>query len=363
MINKISGENRGDLLRERIFKPMGLKRTMLDFPTKNESNFANAYNTLDNTLPVEIQTVRATATTFTGAAAGLRTCVKDLLVLYQAFLQAAGDQFATRKTSTPGSPLKQVSCLMSAQIPLDQETLNEASYAYGWVRAQLPGPLGAVGCNPSLMPDGTPIMGKDAPSRLVLYHQGSLPGALSATFLVPESETVVVVMTNSLSLCDTPDWVGQLMLEELFEIPERNDYMAAATASVAKNLEWFSNVTEELRQKQKQNTSSRPLEVYVGVYWNAVKTMKIVVTLERGDLYWSVQGLKSEKYVLAHYHDDVFSWLRPRNELVARGRWVDQGAEFWLIRFGATEGGDVDHLAWVHELEVSDGETFRRKEQ
>jgi hypothetical protein len=65
--------------------------------------------------------------------------------------------------------------------------------------------MGAMGCNPSLMPDGMPIVGKGVPSRLVIYHQGSLPGALSAVALMPETETAIVVMSNSLALNDSPD--------------------------------------------------------------------------------------------------------------------------------------------------------------
>ena len=65
--------------------------------------------------------------------------------------------------------------------------------------------MGAVGCNPSLMPDGMPIVGKGVPSRLVIYHQGSLPGALSAVVLIPGTETAIVVMSNSLALNDSPD--------------------------------------------------------------------------------------------------------------------------------------------------------------
>jgi hypothetical protein len=63
--------------------------------------------------------------------------------------------------------------------------------------------MGAVVRNPGLMPDG-----KSAPSSLVLYHQGSLPGALYAVLLVPQNHTAIVVMTNSLALCGTPDWVA-----------------------------------------------------------------------------------------------------------------------------------------------------------
>lgn len=96
-------------------------------------------------------------------------------------------------------------------------------------------------------------------------------------------------------------------MEELFEVPERNDYIAATTASVAKNLEWFPTMTNKLQRKRKRNTSSKPPKAYVGVYWNAVKMMKIVVTIENGKLYWSIRGLESEKYVLEHYYDDLYS--------------------------------------------------------
>jgi hypothetical protein len=80
-----------------------------------------------------------------------------------------------------------------------------------------------------------PVVGKGAPSQLVIYHQGSLPGALAAVILIPDTESAIVILTNSLSLNDTPDWIGQLILEEVLDVPERNDYIRAAESSVAEN--------------------------------------------------------------------------------------------------------------------------------
>jgi hypothetical protein len=88
-------------------------------------------------------------------------------------MRAANDQFESGETSTPGSPLKQVNYLMSAKIPINGPTKNEASYGFGWARVQLPGTMGGVGCNPPLMPGGMPIVGRGVPSKLVVYHQGS----------------------------------------------------------------------------------------------------------------------------------------------------------------------------------------------
>ena len=101
------------------------------------------------------------------------------------------------------SPLKQVNYLKSAAIQKNGPTLNEASYGFGWAQVQLPGTMGAVGCNPPLMPDSMPIVG--VPSRLVIYHQRSLPVTLSAVLLMPDARTAMVTMASSLALNDCPD--------------------------------------------------------------------------------------------------------------------------------------------------------------
>jgi CubicO group peptidase (beta-lactamase class C family) len=122
VINKVSGSSWADLLRDRILKPLNLSRTLLDYPAPDDGNVAKAYEALDDASPVEIHTVKATKKIMSGAAAGLRTCTKDLLVLYDAFMTVANAQFASGNTSTPNSPLKQVNHLMSAAIPINGPT-------------------------------------------------------------------------------------------------------------------------------------------------------------------------------------------------------------------------------------------------
>jgi Domain of unknown function (DUF3471) len=150
------------------------------------------------------------------------------------------------------------------------------------------------------------------------------------------------------------------VLEEILEVPQdkKNDYIEAARTTAAQTLKWYPTVTAELSRTQKHNTSAKNLELYTGTYWNSIKTMKMVVTVEMNSLYYAVQGLESEKYILEHYEDDVFTWIRPRNELAARGWWVDQGPEFWKIKFRLDGDGNVDRLNWVHDVEFTEGETF-----
>lgn len=100
------------------------------------------------------------------------------------------------------------------------------------------------------------------------------------------------------------------------------------------------------------------LTEYVGTYWNAIRVMEIVVTLEDGVLYWAQQGLETERFTLNHYQDDIFTWLQPRNELVKRGRWVDQPKVFWKVRFRSSDANQVDILSWAHDLQIPEGEDY-----
>ena len=359
VVEQISGQRWDKVLESRILKPLGLTRTSA-MTKENDGNTAKAYAVLDDRTPTEVAGVQAAANVFGGASGGIRSCVKDLLKFYQELMRASKHQFSTGQASTPGSPLKQVAHLLSSKIPLEQISLRENSYALGWVRSQLPSPMGAVGLNPKLVPNGMPFVGKGGPSRLVVYHQGSLPGALASVILLPETQSAIVVMTNTLALNDCADWVGQLVLETLIRVKDKNDYLELSRRSAASSLAWHSTVDAALKKNQVLGTSPRNLEAYTGTYTNAIKTMKIEVTQEDNKLYFALHGLESEMYELTHYQYDVFTWLRPRNELAGRGRFTHQGSLYYMLRFTAGYHDKIDKLAWAHDADVPDGEIFQK---
>ena len=108
-----------------------MQRTYFQSRSSNTENVAKCYNTLDNGTPTPIDSVKTGDDGFGGSSGGIRTCVKDLLKLYSVFLVSATDQFANGRTSTEGSPLKQVNHLMSAKVPMNQPTLRKSSYGFG----------------------------------------------------------------------------------------------------------------------------------------------------------------------------------------------------------------------------------------
>lgn len=170
-------------------------------------------------------------------------------------------------------------------------------------------------------------------------------------------------MTNTLALNDCADWVGQLVLEALIGTEDKNDYLEIARRSVANSLAWHPTVEAALKRNHVHGTSPRNLEEYIGTYASSIKTMKIEVTQGDNKLHFALQGLESEKYELTHYQDDIFTWLRPRNELAARGRFTHQGFLYYLLRFSAGDDGKIAALAWAHDADIPDGEIFDKESQ
>lgn len=102
--------------------------------------------------------------------------------------------------------------------------------------------------------------------------------------MVPEHRAAIFVMTNSLSFNDCPDWVFQLLLQEILDAPNRNDYVKLSKESAEKSLQWFKDTSAALDKERINNTSPKPLEAYVGTYWNY---LRIDVTLDDGELSWA----------------------------------------------------------------------------
>lgn len=353
-IENLSGQTFHDFVQARILSPFGLERTYMKTPPRGSEDVAKSYNALDDGTPYLIGSPSIGDEGPGSASGGMRSCATDLMKLYGAFMQSFKHQFRTGQTSTPGSSIKQAAQIMSAKVPMFPTSMNEASYGMGWARVQLPNTLGHIGLNGRLMPLGMPVVGKGVPSQLVLYHQGTLPGALAGVFLLPETETIILVLSNSLALTDVPDWVGQMVLQELLNVPdsEKVDFTRPAEASISINLEWESCITHGLRiSRGPAPRPGRDLNCYAGEYVNANGVFKTVVSGHHGKLYLSFQGLDSEKYELEPYDGDIFTWFRPRNELSRRGRWVlgnDRDPSFWKLEFGE-ENDNITHLSWRHD--------------
>ena len=282
-------------------------------------------------------------------AGGIKSSLNDVMSFYEVWMKSVIAQFDGSTDSTPRSPFKQCRKIASHHASFEGSSLREQGYGLGWARAQLPGQLGRIVFNPIIGEE--PIAGKGGRSRLVLYHHGLMPGSTSAALLVPELQLGVVVLQNSMPVIDTADFIAQLLLEALLEVPEPNDYVSLSQSFYDKAIGHVERVHKQLDGDRAPGTRPRPLSQYEGRYWNSLGNFYIDISIntqtETTDgMIMMMNGLPLQTYKLEHHHFDTFSWAMPYDEMVRRGRVLSYEAEYYLIGFEAS-GKNVAKLLWA----------------
>jgi CubicO group peptidase (beta-lactamase class C family) len=360
VFQEVGGQSWDSMLHGRFFGPLGLTRTDATGNRDDFENISNAYTVLDDGTPVEVPMTPQSGKTIMGAAGGVVSCVDDLLVIYGSMLKACIDQFENGTTVTPGNPFEQLATTMSAHTMMPGPSFRESSYGMGWMRTELPNQMCKIGQNYALL-GGAPVVGKGAPSKLVIAHYGSMPGSFSGVNIFPETESAIVFLANTTPLCDIADWTTQLLTQTLFDFPEKNDYVHWVSKTVEAELAWHSRITSDMERSRKPGTSPRSFDEYVGRYVNAAGNLLLETKSKDDKLFILFEGRDDEAFPLQHYLDDTFSWLQSRNELVSRARSVLQGASYYMIRFEAGKEGTINRLFWSHDSQLPEGEEYVRE--
>ena len=332
IIEELTGEAWDVQVHQRVFEPLQLARTDARGRFNDCENVSTPYMALDDATPVPIPQTPVSASTLNGAAGGIRSCVQDLLVLYKAVLTACIDQFETGNTSIENSVFKNLTQTMSPHSQLPGHSLRESTYGYGWIRTQLPNQMCRISPNIELLGEGH-ILGEGAPPKLLISHYGSMPGTFCGVNLFPETESFLVMLSNSTPMCDSADWFTQLLTQTLFDFPKKIDYPHWVKRSVEAERAWYSKVADELELARRPDTEPKQLDNYVGVYVSGERYFMIVIKVKNEMLVMSFQNRKDEEFELRHYEYDTFCWLQPRNDLVKRARNVLQPAKYYLITF------------------------------
>ncbi|MCJ1246225.1 hypothetical protein MMC30_003431 [Trapelia coarctata] len=356
ILERLTGKSWADFLAERVFAPLGLKRTSTERYPKGD-NIAKSYQAFPDGTPSPVEPPALVAGSIMQGAAGVISSVSDLLIFYQALLKAWKDQAANNTTATPGLPLMDVRMSLTGHIPLEIGSSFEQFYGIGWAVSELPAPLGQIGTNGMFIPK-MPVVGKGSKKRSVWHHNGSLVGFFSSVHILPDSDTAIIVLTNSLANNDCADWIGQLLLETVLDNSDKNDYVKLATESVAVYRSMWSELGPELDKARVPNTTAQPVKAYTGKYYNAIRNWFVEIEAVDNCLEFKFQGLSNQTHKLSHYHYDTFSWLLTAHESIERGRWPDLTASVYLFEFGAGRHGDITTLKWVHDWAVPAGEIF-----
>ncbi|OAK99981.1 beta-lactamase/transpeptidase-like protein [Phaeosphaeriaceae sp. SRC1lsM3a] len=364
VITALSGEfSWGTALHKYIFEPLEMTRTI----TSSRSDLDNRAEPYQSFSSLEPHHLKPRPQFEDGhimqGAVGVQSCVSDLLKYYKAILSAWEDQEQQKTTSSPGNPLFQVSTLLQSHAKMFRlPSGNENSYALAWARTEFPAPMGSIGLNPTYIPE-MPIVGKNlSKPRLGFWHQGSNMCTLNFVTLLPDTRTAVVVLSNGLANNDVSDWIGQLLLQTIFEDPEPVDYLELAKLSAARSNARWPKITEDLEKERTPGTTHLPLTSYVGKFYNKIGTFGLEFRLQESGLQFCFQENHAYWYSMEHYENDIFTWVLTRDQNVERGRFPVTWRAFYKIRFQKGDDGSVDSLIWEHDGAWDAGEVFSRRE-
>lgn len=367
IIEKLSGDSWGTYVKKNLLAPLHMNDSDA-VKCADKDNSAKPYTVLDDHSFQLLPVPNTQADTIMDSSQSIRSTVNDMLKWSRALVKAYSDQQKTGQSHSAGSPLKQLTKQMSGLTPFAKPFDTSSAYGMGWVRAQLPAILGAVGCNPAFV-KSMPTAGIGS-EETIMYHQGSLAGYTSSLFLIPDTESAIVVLSNSISLNDCADWVGQLILEALLDVEERNDYVSYAKESADAHLAKYPAMRKSLEASRSPDTEPKALDAFLGKYHNQLGDFYIEITpnQQSNGLQLAFQGLDSQIWKMEHYQHDSFLWLMSRDEAVSRTRFPYSPEKLYKLDFLANEGGEIDSLLWAHDADgppekfyrSTDGETHLR---
>ena len=351
IIEKHSGLSLEKFVRTRITEPLGLERTTMGHPKRE--NYAKSYMCWNDGTPFEIPPTTLSSGTIIGASSALKSTVNDMLVIYDKFMTAAEDQLKAISTSTSTIPFPHTQTILSPHI-----TKNATSYGLGWFLTELPGEIGWIGLNEARVKK-MPIIGKGTAPTQIAYQNGNTPGALSSVHLISATHTAVVVFANSIPFSDVPDWVGGLLLDTILGTPEPNDFVALAKEARATAIAKPAETAQMMEKERKKDTPVKLLVEYTGKYYNNIGNFYLDVQTLGDRLRICVQGFENTCYNLYHYQYDTFAWECNREEEMRNvmfPSWYDGIHKF---HFASGTDNSIDRIIWKYARDVpAPGEMF-----
>ena len=351
-----------ELLHQKLLRPLKLTRTGLTFHSYDTEDVAKTYMVTPDGLAVENRRPMFEPGSYMAAVGGIQSSVDDLLVLYREVLREALQPSVPSANTTARTPIREVRKVLSGHVPLGGKRTGilERTYGLGWIRTQLPGELGAMGLN-SWLVERMPVAGQDAHSRLAIYHQGNLPGATSAVYLFPESQSGIVVLANAYGLSDVPDWISQAIMDVLFHHSVPVDYIQLTREAIIK----YCAKTQHdlvLLQGRKPNQASFDVGSFVGDYRNDADIFIMRVSRHGDDsLRLAFQGLQEETFFLYPSHDECYTWFSSFFDMARKGRHIFS-ASHYIVCFRRNSLGKVMALEWAHNSSDVAGELFFKME-
>jgi CubicO group peptidase (beta-lactamase class C family) len=297
-------------VQERILQPLGMTRTAVTRSAAiDDENIAFPYARLSNSSFAKLDSTHITDENNTPilAAMGMRSSVNDLLKWCQFFLSSSSknpnyfskssitatnlDVSTASKASTSFSPsssspsssastsfsasssssfsgsnlrghqtimdisFSQIPQIHSCQWTWNPNTPHFSSYCLGWMRTDLPSSkLGKHTYNSAARHPSRkdrsypPIIGTSSPSRPVFQSCGIMNGAACSISLFPSDECAIVACANGNTDGDAADWATKLLMQALFDLEPKTDFVALAQEEALARQEDYERILGDWRR-------------------------------------------------------------------------------------------------------------------
>ncbi|KAL4959242.1 serine hydrolase domain-containing protein [Aspergillus stella-maris] len=370
IVERISGQQFADFVREHILMPLGMHRTLLKrTDIEKADNVAVPYTTLSNGAITSLSEKSWPSDNNSPLLGGngIRSSLGDMLIWCTAVLDAerAEDEPAYQP-QVPNNPLKQMNRVRRGYWTRpadDPEFSKDTAYCMGWFRARLPSSmLGAFSGNQHSREKEHQthlqhILGRDQAGRPIqmIGHTGGMVGSVFSVFTFPDTQSAVVTMTNGRDLGDASDFAAQILIQALFDMTPKVDLTAWAKkeAELAK-VHYRKQFKQPWEQNRKPDDPERDdLMLYVGQYrgFDNRFTLSVVPLSERSGESFQLSLIfnhrKATECPLAFYKRDVYSFFQQDEDTWKMMRPMVSDYKQMLLEFRFDESNEsVKGLWW-----------------
>ncbi|KAF2741960.1 beta-lactamase/transpeptidase-like protein [Sporormia fimetaria CBS 119925] len=360
VMERVTGKAYAEILKDKILSPLGITDiTFGDLEGPNIALPTAARSDGGNTM---IPPIDVTSDNGLAAPMGAKGSVKDIMKVYAAILSAFEYQKKHGVDSTPNSPFTQLRLIFTPHIPRVKHTdINAQAYCLGVYRTVLPGSLSCASLNAALLNKDLPVFGEDLQGLEVIHHTGNLPGCFNSMFLLPETNSGVVCLSNATPLMDPTDFAAQMLLGVLLGVEAMPDYLALARKAQKVQTQWYNRLARHLESHKTSQAPSLPLAQYEGTYMNGNGVFRIEIKMSGDCLSAYMQGSRRTTYDLLPYDGETFYWKANRDdEVCAKGMFPSPYPEVHLVRFHHSETG-IESLSWQFDMSVKPEKFWRRE--
>ncbi|KAF2821844.1 beta-lactamase/transpeptidase-like protein [Ophiobolus disseminans] len=362
IVEQVTGKSFDEVMQARILSPLGLSRTTFELPVS--SNFAAPYAVQDDRNHFRIPTSTYISETGLSAVGGGKSTLSEMMLIYSALLSAYAYQRKNQVDVTPDSPFTHLRTIMKPHIAVDpSKPKTSQMYCLGIYRTELPGNLSIASLNAMLLRKETPLFGLDLSGTEVYHHTGNLPGYFHSMYLLPDTHSGVVCLSNATPLMDPTDFSAQLLLGALLGSRTIPDFASVALVARSNQLGWYARLIKYLQVNRTDKPPTLPLTSYSGAYANRANTLVLEVSAVEQGLHVFVRGRPSTTYQLLPWDGDTFYWEANRNkEVCEKAMWPIPSPQWHLITFCLGQR-EVETLKWQVDPMAGGPDAFQRQDE